>query len=153
MTLVTRLRGSSPVAGRSLSRRHRQMSGFKFRTRIATRFFQLFDDSVTVGTPNFSSVKSDAFRLRARCCYPSDLSVPAVLLPECVHHRIGFRVDGRRVQRVITMLMRKKPAHCSKAFGPRRLTLAVADGSGTDRSHRARQRCFGHHARQARHAS
>ncbi len=152
MTLVTAPSGSYPVAGRSLSRRHRQTERFKFRTRIATRFFQLFDDVGYVGTPNFSSVKSDAFRLRSSLCYPSDLSVPAVLLPECVPPRIGFRVNGRSVQRVITVVNAKKPAHCSKAFGPRRLTFNSCDGSGTGRSHRARPRCFAPSSRQARHA-
>ncbi len=47
-----------------------KLSGFKFRTRIATRFFQLFDDVSYCRHTEFSSVKSDAFRLRSSLLLP-----------------------------------------------------------------------------------
>ena len=60
--------------------------------------------SVTVGTPNCSSAK--AFRLQhrqERLVADQALQRPAGFLGDALGHRIGFRVDGRSIERVLAV--------------------------------------------------
>ena len=96
-----------------------KLSGFKFRTRIATRFFQLFDD---VGyrrhtefliskvrcfqVTQFAAVTHQIFQCLLCCCQ------------NAFHHRIGFRVNGRGVQRVIAVVNAQEARALLEGFRP-----------------------------------
>ncbi len=57
--------------------------------------------------------------------------------------RIGFRVDGGRIQRVIAAVVNTQEARTVQTLSaPDGSPSTVAGDSGTDRSHRAGRRCF-----------
>ena len=131
-----------------------KLSGFKFRTRIATRFFQLFDDVGYRRHTEFLVSKVRRFQV-------TQLAAVTHQIFQCLlrrrqnafHHRIGFRVDGRSIQRVITVVnaqearallegFRPQTAHFQQLLTVLELPVLIAPGHDVLR----------HHARQARHA-
>ena len=132
-----------------------KLSGFKFRTRIATRFFQLFDDVSYRRYTEFFISKVRRFQVTQLAAVTHQIF--QCLLCCCqnaFHHRIGFRVNGRSVQWVITVVnaqearallegFRPQTAHFQQLLTVLELTVLIAPGNDVLR----------HHARQARHAS
>ncbi len=131
-----------------------ELRGFKFRTRVAARFFQLFDDvgdgrhaETLVGklggfqTAEFAAVAHQIFQrlLSGR--------------QNAFNHRVGFRVHGGSVQRVIAVVNAQEARALLERFRPQTtylqqllsvLELAVLIAPGDD--------VLRHHARQARDA-
>lgn len=98
--------------------------GLEFRARVAAGLIKLADDigdrrqaDFFVGivgsldTAKEIGVADDGVeRLVIGCC-------------DVLDYGIGFRVDCRAIKRFLPPMIRRKPAHCSKAFGPRRATF------------------------------
>ena len=138
-----------------------KLRGFKFRTRIAARFFQLFDDVGDGRHPEAFVSKIGGFQIAQFVAVAHQVTQRLLGSGQnAFHNRIGFRVNGGGIQWVIAMVDAQEACALFKGFWPQtadfqqlltvlELTVLIAPGDDVLRHHA----CQAGHAGQQRNGS
>ena len=96
-----------------------KLRGFKFRTRIAARLFQLFDDVGDGRHPEAFVGKISGFQIAQFAVVTHQITQRLLGGSQnAFHNRISFRVNGRGIQRVIAVVDTQEARALFKGFRP-----------------------------------